>query len=115
MDQRTKAPSGIIVLLSLWLILSPFVLSFAGSTGMWNAVIVGAIALLLGWLRFNNPFDAPMFSWVVVLLGVWLIMSPFVFGMSGVTTLLWDYILVGLGYIVFGAAAAMATPSQLLR
>jgi SPW repeat-containing protein len=115
MDQQTKAPNGMIVLLSLWLILSPFVLSFAGSTGMWNAVIVGAAALLLGWLRFNNPYDAPMLSWVVVLLGLWLILSPFVFGMSGVTTLLWDYILVGLGYILFGAWSAMSTPSPLLR
>ncbi len=108
MDQPVRAPSGLNVLLSLWLIISPFVLSFAGSTGMWIAVITGAVVLVLAWLRYNSPAMGPGLSWLVCLLGVWLIVAPFLFGMAGVTRLLIDYVIVGIGYIVFGAWSASA-------
>src|SRR5512143_4066789 len=107
MDRQHSAPSGLNVLLSLWLIVSPFVLSFAGSTGMWIAVVTGAIALICAWIRYNDPLSAPILSWVVVLLGIWLIAAPFLFGMAGVTALLWDYVVVGAGYILFGAWSAL--------
>ncbi len=108
MDQPVRVPSGLNVLLSLWLIISPFVLSFAGSTGMWIAVITGAIVLVLAWLRYNNAAAAPGLSWIVCLLGLWLIAAPFLFGMAGVTALLMDYVIVGIGYVVFGAWSASA-------
>ena len=108
MDRQLRVTSGLTVLLALWLILSPFVLSFAGSTGMWIAVAVGAIVLVLAWIRYNSPLSAPLLSWVIALLGIWLIISPFLFGMSGVTALLWDYLIVGLGFVVFGALGAVS-------
>jgi hypothetical protein len=96
------------VLLALWLIISPFVLSFAGSTGMWIAVITGAIVLVIAWIRYNNAGSASGLSWIVSLLGVWLIIAPFLFGMAGVAALLIDYVIVGIGFIVFGSWAATA-------
>jgi hypothetical protein len=114
MDQRTaRAPAGLCVLLSLWLIVSPFVLSFAGSTGMWVAVITGVIALVLAWIRYNSPASAPGLGWLIAILGLWLIVSPFLFGMAGVTALLWDYVVVGIGYIVFGAWSALGNRSMI--
>ncbi len=107
MDRQLRLPSGLNVLLSLWLIASPFVLSFAGSTGMWDAVIVGVIVLVLAWIRYNSPASSSALSWLVALLGVWLIVSPFLFGMAGVTALLVDYIVVGIGYIIFGVWSAL--------
>jgi hypothetical protein len=107
MDRQARVPSGLNVLLSLWLIISPFVLGFAGSTGMWDAIIVGVIVLVLAFIRYNNPAMPPLLSWINALLGIWLIISPFLFGMASVTTLLWDYIIVGIGYVIFGAWSAM--------
>ncbi len=115
MDRQVRVPSGLNVLLSLWLILSPFVLSFAGAAGMWNAVVVGVIVLVLSWIRYNDPASAPMLSWIVLLLGIWLIISPFLFGMAGVTRLLIDYVVVGIGYIVFGAWDASANRLRLAQ
>ncbi len=109
MEQQVRVPGGLNILLSLWLILSPFVLSFPGSTGMWDAIVVGVIVLVLSWLRYNSPANSPFLSWICALLGVWLIISPFLFGMAGATRLLWDYILVGIGFVVFGAWSALAT------
>ncbi len=107
-NRPDRVPSALNVLLSLWLILSPFVLSFAGSTGMWIAVITGAIVLVLAWIRYNNPASAPGLSWIVALLGIWLVAAAFLLGMAGVTRLLIDYVIVGIGYIVFGAWSASA-------
>ncbi len=109
MNEQVRVASGINVLLSLWLIVSPFVLSFAGAVGMWDAVIVGVIVLVLAWLRSNNPAMTSALSWIVALLGLWLIVSPFIFGMAGVMALLWDYIIVGVGYIIFGVWSALAS------
>ncbi len=108
MDRQLRVPNGLIVLLSLWLIASPFLLSFAGSAGMWIAVVIGVIALVLGWLRYNNAEMPAILSWIVAVLGVLLIIAPFVLGMAGVTTLLWDYIVVGVGFIIFGVWSALA-------
>ncbi len=110
MNQQVRTASGLNILFGLWLIISPFVLSFAGSTGMWDAVIVGVIGIVLAWIRYANPANAPVLSWINALLGVWLIISPFLFGMAGVTALLWDYIIVGIAFVVFGAWSALATP-----
>lgn len=36
--------------IGLWLIISPFLLSFANTTAMWNNIIVGAVVALLSWM-----------------------------------------------------------------
>lgn len=112
MDRPLKVPSGLNVLLSLWLIVSPFVLSFAGSTGMWIAVITGIIALVVSWICYNSPATTAGLGWIVAVLGVWLIVAPFLFGMAGVTALLWDYVIVGIGFIIFGAWSALGNRSM---
>ncbi len=110
MNQQVRTASGLNILFGLWLIISPFVLSFAGSTGMWDAVIVGVIGVVLAWIRYASPDRAPILGWINALLGIWLIISPFLFGMAGVTALLWDYIIVGIAFVVFGAWSALSTP-----
>ncbi len=114
MNQQVRTASGLNILFGLWLIISPFVLSFAGSTGMWDAVIVGVIGVVLAWIRYASPDRAPILSWINALLGIWLIISPFLFGMAGVTALLWDYIIVGIAFVVFGAWSALSTPKAVV-
>ncbi len=110
MEQQVKTASGLSVLFSLWLILSPFVLSFAGAIGMWDAVVVGLLVLILSWVRYATPTSASILSWFVALLGVWLVVSPYVFGMSGAASVLWDYLATGIAVLVLGVWAALATP-----
>ncbi len=110
MSAHIRVPSGLAALLSLGLIVSPFVLGFAGSLGAWDAVVVGVIALVLALIRFVDPLGVPpMFSWIVALLGIWLIMSPFMFGFTSATGLFNDYMIVGAGYVVLGTWAAIAS------
>ena len=112
MNGQVRTASGLTVLLSLWLILSPFVLSFAGDFGMWHTLAVGVVALMLAWARYNNPLSASALSWFIAPLGVWLIGSLFLFGMAAVPNVFWNYLLVGVGYILFGAWGAVAGPTR---
>ncbi len=110
MSAHVRVPSGLIALLSLGLIVSPFLLGFAGSLSAWDAVVVGVIALALALIRFIDPLGIPpMLSWIVAMLGIWLIMSPFMFGFTNATGLFNDYMIVGTGYVVLGTWAAIAS------
>lgn len=108
MQGQVKTASGLIVLASLWLIVSPWVLSFAGSTGMWDAITVGVIGLVIGWIRYANPLGTSGLSWLVVLLGLWLFASIFLFGWAGLVRVFWDYAIVGAAYVVFGLWSSLS-------
>ncbi len=106
MQGSVKTASGLIVLASLWLIISPWVLSFAGSTGMWDAIAVGVIGLILAWVRYANPVGTSGLSWLVVLLGIWLFASIYLFGWVGLMRVFWDFAIVGVAYVLFGLWSA---------
>lgn len=74
--------SGIVSLIGLWVLISPFVYEAAAST-LWNNVIVGgAVFLLAGYNYYRivtgHPTSTGVMS-LVVLLGLWTIVAPFAF------------------------------------
>jgi SPW repeat-containing protein len=83
------------MVLGAWLAISPWVLGFtdsdAGATR--NALIVGiAIAVLSGstFLIYNAIEE-----WIDAILGIWLIVSPWVLSSSGTTAVVADFVIVG--------------------
>jgi hypothetical protein len=115
MNQNTKVLSGINIVLGAWMIIAPFVLGYsANPVAMWNSIIVGAIVLILAWIRAANPASAPGLSWINAILGVWLIIAPFILGTSATarSSAQWNEIIVGIGIAVFGAWSALTTPAQ---
>lgn len=83
------------LVLGLWLIASPWVLSYDfDRTATWNAVIVGlltAAAALYALFRIMAWEE-----WAGVAFGVWMIVSPWVLGFSTVAVATWNAVLVGL-------------------
>lgn len=105
--------SGINLILGLWLIAAPFVLTFTAHRGSeWNNIIVGAIVAVLAAIRLWGGVGTGWLSWVNVVLGLWLIVSPWIFGNSNVSAILWDDIIIGAIIVVFGAWSAMAARSR---
>ena len=43
-----------------------------------------------------------MSSWAEVIIGAWLIVSPWILGASGVTLLLWSNTILGLALVLMG-------------
>jgi hypothetical protein len=112
-NQQVKVASGLNILFSIWLIISPFLLGYSATNGtaMWDAIIVGVIVLVLAWIRFANPDGGTWPSWVNAVLGLWLIIAPFVLGTSANATIMWNDIIVGIAFVVFGVWSALATRS----
>jgi hypothetical protein len=94
----------VILALAAWLFLSPWILEFTASGGeamaagrsaaAWNAWILGiVIAALALWAVFQF---AEWHDWANGVIGVWLIVSPWILGFAAMTAALWNYVIVGL-------------------
>ena len=83
------------LILGLWLLISPWVLSYMGETvAMWNAIIVGiiiAVAAAATLVAFHKWEE-----WVNVALAAWLIISPFILGYPMMAHSMTNQIVVGV-------------------
>ena len=98
------------LILGLWLIVSPWELSFnTVETPTWNAWVIGvviAVAAVAALVAFNKWEE-----WVEAVLGLWLIVSPFLLGFSALTHATWNQIIVGVivGVLAIWSAVAPET------
>ncbi len=113
MQSQVKVASGISFLFGLWLIISPFVMGFStlSAMAMYDAVIVGVIVAILSLIRFFSPGSSTALNWINALLGLWLIISPFVLALSGVAGVLVNFVIVGIAFIIFNVWAALVHPA----
>jgi hypothetical protein len=105
--------SSLNAVAGLWLILSPFVLHVVETPAVvCNNVIVGAIVLILGLFRAADPERNVGLSWINLLLGIWLIISPFALVAPPVPpALAWNNVILGIIVLVLAALSGMATKS----
>jgi hypothetical protein len=81
--------------LGIWLFLSPWILGFAGAPGAaWNAWIVGVIitAASVAALTAFQQWE----EWVNFVLGIWLVISPWVVGFSSLAQARNNAVIVGV-------------------
>lgn len=81
--------------LGAWLVLSPWALGFSGDTvAMVNFSVVGVLLLAaaLGAIFLPRAWE----EWTESTLGLWLVVSPWLIGYSGVESAKADAILSGL-------------------
>ncbi len=125
MDRRAQAKvaSGLDLLAGLWLIISPFVLGFGdigqvtktiASQATNNSMVVGFVIAAIAAIRLANAYrfgeyELPTMwlSWLSALLGLWLIVSPFILGFTGMTTAFWNTIILGIIVAVLGVWNAL--------
>lgn len=89
------------VLLGLWLIVSPVVFGFPAEApqAMYAYGAGLAIAVLAAWDLVKT------YMWAVVLnilIGIWVVVSPWVLGMAGFRDIVANAVIVGLAVIVLG-------------
>ena len=82
------------LVLGLWILAAPWVLQFEHDANPTrNAVIMGiliAVAALLALYRLMAWEE-----WANVVLGAWLVISPWVLGFSSLTAAVWNAVVVG--------------------
>jgi hypothetical protein len=80
------------VALGLWLLVSPWVLDYGEMATAQNAVVVGFLLIATEFVELNvfRVWE----EWVNVVLGAWLVISPWVLGATFVPTV--NFVIVGL-------------------
>lgn len=106
-DQKSGWQDWANVVLAVLLFISPWALQYAGTSAAagggeatgsfiaaWNAwitaiVVAGlAVAALLRFAEWQE--------WVIALVGLWLVISPWVLGFSAVAAALWSAVVIGV-------------------
>lgn len=101
------------LILGAWLFVSPWVLQYADSTAAWNAYIMGAGIAVFAAIAAYMPK-----AWEEVintLIGVWLVISPFVLGFTGVAGVALHTVLIGVMVIAFAVWAMVSDRSLFER
>jgi len=115
--KTAKWLNWIIVVAGIWEVLASFILGYSATTSaMWDAIVVGIVLIVLGaWAALaNSSSTIKILSWINAVLGLWLIVAPFIIGYSNVVTAMWNDIIVGIIVIVLGVWAALTghTPAE---
>lgn len=105
-----RAPAA-IVLVGLWLVVSPWVVGAAASqSSRLNAIITGILIALLAAGNVWGAARSRVLSWLVVLLGVWAIIAPFAFGEPTSSAWTWSSVITGVIVAGLGLVEAMTWP-----
>lgn len=117
--RSTRAQDWALVVLAIWLFISPWVLNFgsaaAGNTGgaeiaagsgighaAWNAWILGIILFLVAISAIGRMQASQ--EWITLVLGAWIFIAPWVLGFVLLQKASWDHWVVGV--LVFLVALA---------
>jgi len=109
-----KSLSWLVVLAGAWEVIAPFVLGYTIAAGaLWDAIILGiGLVILAGWAALSNEASTiRSLNWINVILGVWLIIAPFLIGYTSFAAALWNDIIVGIVVVVLAGWAAIVAPS----
>jgi hypothetical protein len=102
------------MVLGLWLIFSPFILGFsAHRAAMWNNIAVGLACL---FLATGSKWEDGGYQALIVPIGIWLFMSPFVLGLSSaafaLNNIITAFVVIGWGLISEGWRSASPGAQQ---
>lgn len=95
MESRSQSvlASWLNVIAGIWLIIAPFIFGFSNPTARTNEIWLGFIVGILALIRAFTPLRSIWLSWVNLIAGIWLIISPFVLGYANTSSSANDIIL----------------------
>jgi hypothetical protein len=85
------------LLLGSWIIAAPFLrpeLSI-DPANVWNQVVVGGCVVMLATMRMIFIREAGIFRWAHLLLGLWMMASPWIFDYVGEEAAFWNSSVTG--------------------
>jgi hypothetical protein len=90
--RNANGRSWVNILLGIWVVISPFVLTIHSPKAVWSNVVTGAVVAILAVLR--SSMHRAGWSWLNLILGIWLVLSPFVLLAGGVA--MWNNVVLGI-------------------
>ncbi|MBI2584505.1 MAG: SPW repeat protein [Rhodospirillales bacterium] len=101
---------GLWIFVLPWSVLHPMAAGAGATTGatvgaMWNLYIVGSLIAVVAAMALV-AFKA-WEEWINLVLGGWLVISPWVVGFSTSTLLMWNAVIVGALVVLFAGWSAV--------
>ncbi|HKL77523.1 MAG TPA: SPW repeat protein [Gammaproteobacteria bacterium] len=110
MQGQTRWQDWANLIFGVWMLLSPAVLAMdTAGAAAWNAYIVGIAVGVIAIIALIQP--AGWEEVVNLLLGLWLLASPWIIGFSAVAAAVTNQVIFGL-LIVIGAVWALTEVSR---
>ncbi len=107
---QVTTASGLDIIAGLWLIVSPFFLAYGNlSRAMANDVILGIIIGILALIRFTGAFREGWISWINLLLGIWVLISPWALAYASHSVAMRNNVILGIIVILLSGWSALAT------
>jgi hypothetical protein len=105
---QARTASGINILLGIWLIASPWVFDYSGGPSV-NSVFVGALVAILAASRLASLRSSTGLSAINLILALWTIASPWVFGYSTNVGAVRNNLLLGIAIATLAGWSGSAT------
>jgi len=112
MQKVAKTSEGLDIVAGVWVFLSPFIFRFSDiPSALWTNLIAGAIVIILASIRLSDQGSKMTWpSWVNVIVGVWLLISPFMLNLSATPAFMWNNVILGIIIMVLGTSSALSNP-----
>ena len=113
--KTAKGLSWVLAVAGLWEILAPFIIGYSSVTGaMVNAIILGILILGIGiWAAvMNSGGTIKVLSWINAILGLWVLLSPFIIRYSQTTGAMVNDLIIGIGVVIVGIWAAVVAGKE---
>jgi hypothetical protein len=96
MSTEKRWQDGVMIILGLWLLISPFALRYANVTGIESisSYVFGIAVVLFASIAVARP--QMWEEWINLVLGICLILSPFVLQFGTDTVARWNHIVLGV-------------------
>jgi len=114
-DKEVARTASILNLIAgLWLVISPFWMNYLGDpAALWNTVLVGVAVGALSLIRACYPAHYVALSWVNLVLGLWLIVSPFLLPYHHFELAVRNDVITGIIVAILAVWSALTTPGAL--
>lgn len=94
--------SRLNIMAGIWLVLSPYIFSFNDTAATWNSIILGALIGGVAAVHWFWATRATWLDWADGILGLWLVVSPFVLMLGGAAGI--NNIILGVVVILLSIA-----------
>jgi hypothetical protein len=108
MEKKSNWEDWVNLLVGAWVFIIPWSVNHSlpnsyMNGAMWNFWIVGAVIVVSAGMALQNI--KPWEEWTNLTAGVWLILSPWMFGYNSQSGLLWNSLIVGFTVSVLSGLA----------
>lgn len=110
---RVRVASAISIAAAIWLFVSPWVYGADRYLEAWNSWLIAGLIIVCVWLRLAFPSTMPGLSWFVACLGVYIFVSPWLYGYVPDTGRWVNSLCVGVVLFVTGIYGGVSTKGSL--